>query len=169
MKKIICLCLSLMMVLVCTVVASAEDASPIEGEATICVVDENGNARKYTFSLEELVSVQYDADGNVVPDSRLSLSKHSIAQGNIRYYYTSSGTHFKVSANSTVTFSVTLNSSAHVEMGYALKNQSRKSVYNGTSKTPSFTTVLREEGEYCFYLMNYSADTITVNSGSITL
>lgn len=157
------------MVLTYTVVAFAEDTPLVEGEATISVVDEKGNTQKYTFDISELMSIEYDAEGNVVPDSRLGLSKHSIKQGGTRYYYTSEGTHFKVSANSTVTFKVKLNSSTHVEMGYALKNQSRNPAYNGVSNNPSFTTTLRQEGEYCFYLMNYSADTITVNSGSITI
>lgn len=69
------------MVLTYTVVAFAEDTPLVEGEATISVVDEKGNTQKYTFDISELMSIEYDAEGNVVPDSRLGLSKHSIKQG----------------------------------------------------------------------------------------
>ena len=73
-----------------------------------------------------------------------------------------------IAGGSTVTFTVKLQSSSHVVMGYKDSNGKQYQTYNDTNKTNTTSISIPNTGFYRFYLTNVSDSTIKITGGSIT-
>lgn len=98
----------------------------------------------------------------------MGLPQTSVGGGKTVSFLDSSGSMFYVSGGTTVSFSVNLNASASVQMGYINSSGSRTSTYsgNGSSHNTSFTIPVT--GYYRFYVTNQSSNTIQITGGTIS-
>lgn len=103
-----------------------------------------------------------------VQDSRMGLPQTSIGNGKTVSFLDSSGSMFYVSGGKTVNFSVNLNTSASVQMGYINSNGSKIRTYSGIGSSHSTSFTIKNTGYYRFYITNKSSDTIRVTGGTIS-
>ena len=131
---------------------------------TISNKAEASEERARTIPILETVWVEEDMhQGN-----RMGLPQTSVGGGKTVSFLDSSGSMFYVSGDTTVSFSVNLNASASVQMGYINSSGSRTSTYsgNGSSHNTSFTIPVT--GYYRFYVTNQSSNTIQITGGTIS-
>lgn len=125
---------------------------------------EASEERARTIPILETVWVEED----VYQGNRMGLPQTSVGGGKTVSFLDSSGSMFYVSGGTTVSFSVNLNASASVQMGYINSNGSRTGTYsgNGSSHNTSFTIPVT--GYYRFYVTNQSSNTIQITGGTIS-
>lgn len=105
---------------------------------------------------------------NAFQTGRMGLPQASIGSGKTISFLDNNGSMFYVAGGTTVSFSINLNASASVQMGYINSNDSRTSTYsgNGSSHNTSFTIPVT--GYYRFYVTNQSSNTIQITGGTIS-
>lgn len=75
---------------------------------------------------------------------------------------------FRVPGGTTVNFSVNLNTSASVQMGYINSSGSKTRTYSGTGSSHSTSFTIKNTGYYRFYITNQSSGMIRVTGGTIS-
>ena len=98
----------------------------------------------------------------------INISESELRNGYTKTYSDSDGSAFYIAGGSTVTFTVKLQSSSHVVMGYKDSNGKQYQTYNDTNKTNTTSISIPNTGFYRFYLTNVSDSTIKITGGSIT-
>lgn len=115
--------------------------------------------------------IQIGANHTVVTAQTLFLNAYmqsELRNGYTKTYSDSDGSAFYIAGGSTVTFTVKLQSSSHVVMGYKDSNGKQYQTYNDTNKTNTTSISIPNTGFYRFYLTNVSDSTIKITGGSIT-
>lgn len=167
MKKIAVFLTVVMMLCICATPAMAAEPINEEGTITVTVTNPDGRSESFVFDLNDCSGVSFDAEGNLLPEPRYSISAHDIGAYGGRYYYTGTGNLFYIIGGVSVTFSVNLKSSATVSLGYIFDGVEHTTA-TVTSKSPSTTFVAPSTGGYALVLRNKTGSTISVTGGSIS-
>jgi len=104
----------------------------------------------------------------VSKESRMGVPQTSIGSGSTVSFLDSSGSMFYVSGGTEVSFSIRLNTSASVQMGYIDSNGSKTRKYSGTGSSHSVSFTVPNTGYYRFYVTNQSSSTIQITGGTIS-
>ena len=167
MKKIAVLLTVAMMLCICATPVMAAEPIDEEGTITVTLTNPDGHSESFVFDLNDCAGVSFDAEGNLLPEPRYSLSAHDIGAYGGRYYYTSTGNSFYILGGMSVTFSANLKSSATVSLGYIFDGVEHTTA-PVTSNSPSTTFTAPSSGGYAFVLRNKTGNTISVTGGSIS-
>lgn len=171
MKKYLSFTLFMLLAMFTTLVSSAHPTfAAISNNSDFLSSTTNSETNQMTttqvFDLSELSYISEREDGTMpfitIPEN------NAVANGETRVYSKSDGNPFYISAGTIVTFTVKLNSSAHVIMGYQDSNGVKHPVYNNSGKTNTTTIYITDNGNYRFYITNVSSDVIQISGGSIT-
>ena len=117
-----------------------------------------------SFDLADCTVTTENSNG-ITP--RIGLNESYIKNGYYNNYYTSDGDYFYITKGETVTFRVNLEKAHHVQMGYATSKSNRIMTYDGTSKNPTTSISIPANGDYFFWILNVSSDTMHILGGSI--
>lgn len=126
------------------------------------VAASNGSTK--TVQILETVQVEE----NVYQKGRMALPQVSIESGKTVSFLDSDGSMFYVVCGTTVNFSVELNVSASIQMGYISNSASKIQTYSGTGSSHSTSFKIPNTGYYRFYVTNSSSRTIQVTGGVIS-
>lgn len=122
------------------------------------------NRQKEIISALKTVSIKED----VFLGERMGLPQTDIGSGNTVSFMDSDGSMFYVTGGTKVSFSVEMDKSASVEMGYISNNGARTQTYSGTANSHSTSFSISNTGYYRFYVTNTSSSTIRVTGGTIS-
>lgn len=125
---------------------------------------EASEERSKTIPILETVWVEED----VHQGNRMGLPQASVGGGKTVSFLDNSGSMFYVSDGTTVSFSVNLNTSAFVQMGYINSSGSKTRTYSGTGSSHSTSFTIKNTGYYRFYITNQSSGMIRVTGGTIS-
>lgn len=133
-----------------------------------CVVMSNtvaaANGVSRTIQILETVQIEE----SVFPKGRMALPQAGIESGKTVSFLDSDGSMFYVVGGTTINFSVDLNVSASVQMGYIGSNGSKIQIYSGTGSSHSTSFKISNTGYYRFYVSNLSSSIIQVTGGTIS-
>ena len=167
MKKIAVLLTATLMMCICATPVMAAEPLAEKETVTVTITNSEGQSEAFVFDLNDCAGISFDADGNLLPEPRYSISAHDIGAYGGRYYYMASGAGFPVAGGTRVTFSVSLKSSATVSLGYVVDGEEHTTA-TVTSKSPSTTFVAPSTGGYALVWRNKTGSTISVTGGSIS-
>ena len=131
----------------------------------VTITSHDGQKSSESYALSDLTATIEDENG-IMP--LINLDTGELKNGYTRTYSSSDGSAFYIAGGSTVTFTVKLQSSAHIVMGYKDSSGNMTQTYNGTGKTNTTSISIPNTGYYRFYITNVSDSTINVTGGSIT-
>ncbi len=117
-----------------------------------------------TIKISELVIVKED----VYPVERMGLPQASIAGGKTISFLDHDGSMFYIVGGTMVSFSVELDSSIAVKMGYINNSDSKTQTYSGTGSLHDTRFKIADTGYYRFYITNASSNTVKVTGGAIS-
>lgn len=100
--------------------------------------------------------------------ARMGLPQGDIESGKTVSFMDSDGSMFYVAGGTKVSFSVELDRSASVQMGYINSNNAKTQTYSGTGSSHNTSFNISSTGYYRFYITNTSSSTIQVTGGSIS-
>ena len=123
-----------------------------------------------TFDLNQLVMYRRLPDGTRIRVSspRIPLTEHIIGPGETMEYYQSDGSDFKLTRGQNVTFKATFNRRITFECGLTGAGYNEQLKY-GAGASFSVSKSAPADGEYYFWITNYSVDDVTVKNGSINV
>ncbi len=122
------------------------------------------NEQKEIISTLKTVPIKED----VLQKERMGLPQADIGSGKTVSFLDSNGSMFYVAGGTKVSFSVELDKSASVEMGYISNNGTRTQTYSGTGSSHNTSFEISNTGYYRFYVTNTSSSTIQVTGGTIS-
>lgn len=105
---------------------------------------------------------------NVSNGERMGLPQTDIESENTVSFMDRDGSMFYVAGGTKVSFSVDLDRSASVQMGYIGNNGARTQTYSGTGSSHNTSFKISNTGYYRFYVTNTSSSTIQVTGGTIS-
>lgn len=118
---------------------------------------------KQIIQILELVIVKED----VFPIERIGLPQANIAGGKTVSFLDRDGSMFYIMGGTTVSFSVELDASVAVKMGYINNSDSKTQTYSGTGSSHYTEFKIANTGYYRFYVTNTSLNTVKVTGGTI--
>lgn len=99
---------------------------------------------------------------------RMGLPQVNIESGSTVSFMDSDGSMFYVTGGTTVSFSIELDRSGSVQMGYIGNNGTKTQIYSGTASSHNTLFRISNTGYYRFYVTNTSSSTIQVTGGTIS-
>lgn len=99
---------------------------------------------------------------------RMGLPQASIGSGKTISFLDNNASMFYVAGGTTVSFSIKLNASASVQMGYINNSNIKTKTYSGTGSSHSTSFTIPNTGYYRFYVTNQSSNTVQVTGGTIS-
>ncbi|MCM1499084.1 MAG: hypothetical protein NC124_11530 [Clostridium sp.] len=122
------------------------------------------NEQNETISTLKTIPINED----VIQKERMRLPQADIGSGKTVSFLDSSGSMFYVVGGTKVSFSVELDKSVSVEMGYISNNGTKTQTYSGTGSSHNTSFEISNTGYYRFYVTNTSSSTIRVTGGTIS-
>lgn len=164
-KKIIALCLSFGFLFTTSFSVFAAE-TPLKNYATVTVTRQDGIESTVFINLNDCVVISLDDNGNVIPQPKVVLNRHTLSAHTTNLYFKNDGSTFNLYAGTKVSFSVNLAESATIEMGYRRGTlDSIVEKFTGTKHTITFDIPVTDT--YAFTLHNRSSQNIIVTGGSI--
>ncbi len=122
------------------------------------------NERKEIMETLKTVPIKED----VSQGARMGLPQTDIGSGKTVSFMDSDGSMFYVAGGTTVSFSIELDRSASVEMGYISNTGGWTQTYSGTSSSHNTSFKISNTGYYRFCVTNTSSSAIRVTGGTIS-
>lgn len=122
------------------------------------------NIKSKTNPIIETISVRE----NTSPEERMGLPHVNIESGKTVAFLDSNGSMFYVVSGTIVVFSIELDISASVDMGYISSKDTWTRTYSGTSISHNTSFMISNTGYYRFYITNTSSKNIQVSGGAIS-
>lgn len=116
--------------------------------------------------METLITVPIKEDVSQV--ARMGLPQTNIGSEKTVSFMDNNGSMFYVAGGTTVSFSIELDRSASVEMGYISNTGDWTQTYSGTASSHNTSFKISNTAYYMFYVTNTSSSTIRVTGGTIS-